>query len=122
MTITLTIDSDPKVYNSSIIKFENTNCNATTNGTHFFITSQYNECNTKIGETTEDIVFSNRVLVDPNNLKENDIIERLENTEHIYPVNCLLRKENVVVVDPGYNLTGKLNNIIPLLLKWPIFI
>ena len=108
MTVTLGINSDPKVFNHSIIIFENTNCTATLkNDTHFLITSQYHECNTQIGETKDDIVFSNRVIVDPNNLKPDALIQRLEHTEHVYPVNCLLRKENVVETNVGYNFTGE---------------
>lgn len=102
MQVIFEMGVDTKVTKDSIVKFENSTCLATKNGTHFVITSKYNECNTQIGETSDDIVFSNRVIVDPNT---GSTVQRLKDTEHVYPVACLLRKENVVV-SGQYNYTG----------------
>ena len=105
MQVIFEMGVDTKVTKDSIIKFENSTCVATKNGTHFTITSRFNECNTQIGETPDDIVFSNRVIVDPNT---GSTIQRLKDVEHVYPVACLLRKENIVV-SGQYNYTGNVD-------------
>ena len=105
MKVTFQIGVDTKVFENSTIKFENSSCQAVKQGSNFVITTNFNDCNTKIGETVDDIVFSNRVIVDPNT--GNNIIQRLDDVEHVYPVACLLKKENIVV-SGKYNLSGNI--------------
>jgi len=109
MKVTLEIGIDQKVTNNSIITFENTNCTAVKNRTHFTVASTYDACNTRVANTSGDIVFSNRVVVDPNTIKPNAVIERFEHVTHVFAVNCLLRKENILATDSNYSLTG-INN------------
>ena len=104
MRVTYEIGVDDKVTEQSEIMFENSDCVASRNQTHWTIIAGYHNCSTSVKSTQLFISYMNTVTVNLQTNTPGAIIERHRHVKIKHRLTCHLNRNTNVITEDSFQI------------------